>query len=133
MKNSQEKMPYLSDGELYSIWKYLNGHRLVGKRGVLNFDDIKPEKGNKFFITNLLYLLKSIGVSKLKGLVFHKEIYLKYHKGDYRKLKERKEKKELDAPSLRALNFLEELLADNVDFFMKVDLIILILFYLKIF
>ena len=121
MKNSQEKMPYLSDGEIYSIWKYLNGFRLVG-RSLLNFDDIIASGENRIFVAKFLNLLKSLGINNLNELTFHKDIYLQYHKDNYKGLKEQKEAGVLDSISLTAFEFLEKLLAGDIDSFYQNDL-----------
>ena len=108
-KNSQEKIPYLSEGELYSIWKYLNGFRLVDRGGVLNFDDLTPYKETSLFMAKFLSLLKELGIDSLEGLVFHKNIYFQYHKKGYEELKKKKEEGTLNGFALKHLEFLEEI------------------------
>jgi hypothetical protein len=113
MKNSQEKMPYLSDGEIYSIWKYLNGHRLVHRNGgVLNFDDLTASGENRLFVAKFLNLLKDLGIDKLEKLVFHKDLYSKYHGKTLDELKNKKENNSLDTFTLKHFEFLESIIND---------------------
>lgn len=108
MENSQQKMPYLNDGELYSLWKYLNGFRLVG-RSLLNFDDITASGESKLFVAKFLNLLNNIGIDRVDGLIFHKDIYLQYNKDKYEYLKKEKEAGTLNGFKTKALEFLEKL------------------------
>lgn len=112
-KNSQQKIPYLSDGEIYSIWKYLNGYRLVHRNGgVLNFDDLTASGENRLFVAKFLKLLKDLGIDKLEKLVFHKDIYSKYNGKALKGLKEKKDKGSLDTFTLKHFEFLEKIITD---------------------
>ena len=106
-------MQYLSEGELYSIWKYLNGHRLVHRNGgILNFDDLTASGESKHFLAKFFNLLKGLGITRLEKLVFHRDIYEKYHKKGVEELKQKVKTGELKGFSAKHLEFLESISAD---------------------
>ncbi|MFZ2154358.1 MAG: hypothetical protein WAV16_03960, partial [Candidatus Moraniibacteriota bacterium] len=117
MKNSQ-KIPYLSDGEVYALWKYLNGSKLTGK-DLLDFNDLIPSNAGRAFIAKFLNLLKSLGVDKLNGLTFHKDIYFQYNKTSYDAFKKGKEDNALDSVNLKAFNYLEKLILGDINEFYR--------------
>lgn len=82
MKNvigSSKKAPYITDGDLYTLWKYANGHRLLAKN-YFNFDDLTPIKGANW--STALRLIRMLGDLELKieGAKFNGEQYLFYYK-----------------------------------------------------
>lgn len=86
MKKVIEELLYLSDGEIYSLWKYLNGFRFPNKSGIFNFDDITALNENNLFVAKFFSLLKTLDFNGIRGLVFDKDAYLKYNKKGYQEL-----------------------------------------------
>lgn len=112
MKNVIKEIPYLSDGEIYSIWKYLNGFRLPNRNEFLNFNDITALNENGFFVSKFFSLLKDLGFKSLKGLTFEKDAYLKYYKKTHEELTKKKESGSLGGYALKHLEFLEKISND---------------------
>ncbi|MDD5084292.1 MAG: hypothetical protein PHT88_05200, partial [Candidatus Moranbacteria bacterium] len=131
MTDPQAKMSYLKDGEIYGLWKYLNGFRLV-ERSLLKFDDVIPSDQSNFFIAKFLGILQIIGVKKLNGLVFHKDIYLQYHGTLYENLQKAKAT-DTSSFGAKALEYLECIIKGDIERFYRNDTGIFdLVFYEKI-
>ena len=127
---AQEKVPYLDDGDLYGIWKYLNGFRLVQK-SLLKFEDVTPLEHSTFLIAKFIGLLQDIGIKKRNGLIFHKDIYLSYNGTLYENLKKTKTENKTSFGA-KALEYLECIINGDVETLYRSDMRILdLIFYEK--
>jgi len=128
---SQEKTLYLDDGDFYSLWKYLNGFRLIQK-SLLKFDDITPLEQSSFFIAKFIGLLQDIGIKKLNGLIFHKDIYLRYNGTLYENLQKAKTTSETSFGA-KAFEYLECIISGDIETLYRGNMGILdLVFYEKI-
>jgi|GEM_PF-3594791 len=79
------KLPYIKDELFYSLWKYANSNRLVGKR-LISFMDIVPLRPSgdveRFAIFEFLNHLKVYKV-ELENISFQEDIYKKYCKSEH--------------------------------------------------
>ena len=112
-KNSpQEKMPYLNDGEIYNLWKYLNSFRLE-KENRITFNDLIALNQENLFVLDFSDQLYKIGIDDLKDLDFHKDSYLEYNKNKYNKLIEEPEEKEIKKYNLDPGKHLKKIFSGN--------------------
>lgn len=117
MENSG-KQPYIKDGELYSIWKYLNSARLV-KRGCLRFDDLIPIRKSSLFVATFLDLLKRFGIDHLEKPNFNQDVYYCFHEKSITDLREHRRQGRLSKFELKTLEYMERFL--NGDFSLLYD------------